>query len=199
MSEYHDFKERLAFSEGIQPGGAVMGAVMQMVPGANRVRRASTNEDKSGTDFWVDRDHGLPPLSIDMKNRGFCPIAKYKSDDACIETTSVYRGTGPNYQDEHRHKIGWTLDAAKRTDYIVYTWPANNGVRYWIVPFPPLCSAALRYWREWARKYKEREARNKTYLTLSVYPPRSVIASAMREFMVGTTLDSPAQAATLFS
>lgn len=185
MPDIHDFTERLSFSEGIQPGGDLLNAVMKMVPNAKKIERATCNEDKSGTDFWIIRSHNLPPISIDLKNRGFCPIAKWGSDDACIETTSVYVGSGPPWVDEKRKKPGWTLDYSKRTDFVVYTWPNDGGTRYWIVPFLPLCAASRQNWRDWAKEYKERPAQNKHYKTLSVYPPKAVIVKAIREFTAG--------------
>lgn len=184
MKVVYDFQERLAFSEGIVPGDAVMTSISKMVPNATGIRRASENDDRHGTDFWIDRTHDLPPLSVDMKNREFCPIQRFGTDDACVETTSVYRGPKP-FTDRGREKPGWTLDYRKRTDFVVYTWPSEDGVRFWIVPFVPLCAAARANWRNWLTEYPERIADNKTYKTLSIYPHRIVIARAMREFMSG--------------
>ena len=180
----HDFKERLAFSEGIKPGDALLNSVMEMVPNADRLERACTQDDREGTDFWILRTHGLRPLSIDMKNRSYCPIEKFGSDDACIETTSVYLGQKP-YLDCNRKKPGWTVDFRKKTDFVVYTWPNAEGVRFWIVPFVPLCAAARKNWRDWSQEYGERPAHNENYTTLSVYVPRLVIARSMQKFMTG--------------
>ena len=182
----HNFGERLAFSEGIVPGDNVMTAISRMVPNATGVFRATEQQDRHGTDFWIERSHGLPAISIDMKNRSFCPIERFGSDDACIETTSVYRGRrGPPWDDEGRIKPGWTVDYRKRTDFIVYTWQKAGGIRFWIVPFLPLCAAARRSWRDWSGKYPEKPALNHGYLTLSVCPPRSIIAKAIKEITAG--------------
>ena len=193
MADHHDFQDRLKFSEGIQPGDAVTDAIMRMVPNASGIRKADQADDKNGTDFWIDRDHGLPSLSIDMKIRSFCPIEEYGVDDACIETTSVYvGGREPPYEDDKRRVVGWTRDLTKRTDYVCYTWPSrNNGVRYWILPFPALCAAANNHWRWWAQQYVERVAENDGYLTLSVYPHRHLIERAVREVMMGDTGNGP--------
>lgn len=182
----HDFFERLAFSEGVEDGPEVLSAIANMVPNATAVRRANQSEDKSGTDYWIDRSHDLPSISVDMKHRGFCPIQRWQSDDACIETTSVYLGDSKEpWQDKYRRKPGWTVDYRKRTDFVAYTWPADNGTRYWIVPFVPLCRAARTNWRAWGAQLGEKAAYNHGYLTLSVYPTRSSIANAMRAFMQG--------------
>ena len=187
MKQIHDFEKQLAFSEGIELDTGVLERIAGIVPNATVIRRATVNEDKHGTDYWIDRTHGLPSISIDVKHRSFCPIEKFGSDDACIETTSVYHGSDDgNWIDEHRDKPGWTVDYRKRTDWIVYTWPADGGTRFWIVPFTPLCKASRLQWREWAKEYKERSARNNGYVTLSIYPPRKVIARSMKTLMSGT-------------
>lgn len=182
----HEFGERLAFSEGIVPGDSVMSAVSRIVPNATGVVRSTEQQDRHGTDFWVERSHGLPAISLDMKNRSFCPIERYGSDDACIETTSVYRGShGPPWDDSGREKPGWTVDYRKRTDFIVYTWQKADGVRFWVVPFVPLCAVARQSWRAWAQSYPERAAKNRGYITLSTYPPRRVITESIEKITCG--------------
>ena len=185
-SRVHDFYERLAFSEGVDDSPDLLAALKNMVQGAGEIRRSTPDEDRHGTDYWIDRPGGSPPISIDVKRREFCPIDRFKSDDACIETTSVYEGPkDPPWLDRYRTRIGWTLDQAKRTDFIAYTWPAKEGTRFWIVPFVPLCRCANVNWRAWAEKLGERPARNDGYLTLSVYPSRQEIARAVTTFMRG--------------
>jgi hypothetical protein len=172
-----DFRERLNFSQGVVIGEAITSHLMASIPGSVGARPATVNEDRSGTDLWIDRE-GLPPVSVDFKHRSFCPIVKLKSDDACIETCSVF-------QDNVRKKIGWTLDASKRTDLIVYTWPAKEGTRFWILWFPFLCRAATLNWERWCYVYTERPAQNNDYQTLNVFVPRTEIARAMRDLTVG--------------
>lgn len=182
---FHDFDNRLAFSEGIGLPNTIKKHIIDSIAGAYEIVRASLIEDKTGVDYWVLRNN-LRPLSIDVKHRSFCPIEKYSSDDACIETTSIYIGpNNGNWKDKYRAKIGWTLNPKKQTDYIVYTWPHENHLRFWILPFPFLCAAARKYWQYWATKYGEYPALNNGYLTLAVYPLRKIIILAIREFMVG--------------
>ena len=182
---FHDFNDRVAFSEGIGLSDSIENHIINSIGGAYEIVRANLIEDKSGVDYWVLRNE-LKPLSIDVKHRSFCPIEKYGSDDACIETTSVYKGpNNGNWLDKHRLTMGWTLNKSKQTDYILYTWPYGNKLRFWILPFPFLCVAAQKHWQQWAEKYTERPARNDGYLTLAIYPPRKVIALAMKELMGG--------------
>lgn len=174
----HDFHERLNFSEGVELNQNILRHIYEMIPGAIDLERADKRDDKNGTDYWIRREHGLPNVSIDMKNREFCPIERFNRDDACIETCSVF-------QNGERRKIGWSLDESKRTDLIVYTWPNPKGRRFWIVWFPLLCQAARLNWEEWKKKFPERPAPNDGYQTLSIYPLRKVITESMREMMVG--------------
>lgn len=182
----HDFAERLAFSEGIEVGDALLDRLVADIPGATGIRRAVEHDDRQGTDYWIDRAHDLPPISVDVKHREFCPIERFGSDDACIETCSVYDGRPRSpWLDMNRRKIGWTLDPSKRTDLIVYTWTKGDARRFWILYFPHLCRASRSNWRAWAAQYGERPALNPDYCTLSVYPPRHVIAEAIRRLTSG--------------
>jgi len=198
VPDFHDFAERLQFSEGVDLMQGILDHCLRHIPAASGVRKAKTNEDRHGTDYWIDRRHSLPPISIDLKNRGFCPIEKFGTDDACIETTSVYLGPRVKpFTDNYRDKPGWTIDEKKRTDLIVYTWPHSADLfgaprmRYWILFFPFLCAAATKHWRDWSRLYGERPALNDGYVTLSTYPPRDVIARSIREFTSGTITEAP--------
>lgn len=193
----HDFRERLNFSEGIELTEGILRHIYNSIPGAIEVFRASGSEDRSGTDYWVSRSNNLPMISVDLKNRGFCPIEKFNSDDACIETTSVYLPTvaesgtpanrrGRNWKPQgRREKDGWSIDPTKRTDLIVYTWPAARGRRFWIVYFPILCQAARSNLDTWRSRYQEMPAVNRDYETLSIYPLRREIVEAMKALMVG--------------
>lgn len=166
----------------------ITGHLLQSIPASTSVSRANTKADRQGTDYWINRKHGLKPISVDVKHRGFDPIERFGSDDACIETTSVYTGEDREpWQNEYRAKPGWTLNESKQTDLIIYTWPtASNARRFWILYFPILLRATQLNWKYWAYLYKERPAHNKNYLTLSIYPPRNVIAQAMRTLTTGT-------------
>jgi hypothetical protein len=183
----HDFRERLNFSEGIELSEGIFEHLFMSIPGAQKIERANTVDDRNGVDYWVRRN-GIPPVSVDVKHREFCPIKKWGTDDACIETTSVY--TGPKnggWLDQHRKKIGWTLNPNKRTDLILYTWPAEGqSLRFWILYFPFLCQAARMYWREWAGIHGEKPSLNDGYLTLATYPPRTEIAKKIRILTTGT-------------
>jgi hypothetical protein len=156
----------------------VLTHLFDMIPGALDLKRAPKQDDKNGTDYWLLRTSGLPPVSIDMKNRDFCPIERFGSDDACIEIVS-------QYMNGFCWKTGWTLDETKRTDLIIYTWPHAGGRRFWVVYFPILCQAATLNWQTWRDRFHMKAAHNRDYDTLSIFPPRHVIAQAMRALTEG--------------
>lgn len=177
------FLQQLNFSEDIVLENSLVTHLTEIIPAATGVVKSVTSDDRNGTDYWIQRENHLPPISVDVKHRSFDPLIKFGTDDACIETTSVYTGE-PNgkWKDDHRAKVGWTLDESKRTDLIIYTWPATDtDRRYWILYFPLLCRASQLHWRTWAEQYGEKPAQNETYLTLSIYPPRTVIEAAIKE------------------
>ena len=173
----HDFAERLNFSHGVEIEDGIRRHLLDMIPGAAKLVEATPDEDRRGTDLWVVR-RGLPSLSVDFKHRDVCPVEKWGSDDACVETCSVYR-------DGRREKPGWSIDQRKRTDILIYTWPAGTARRFWILWFPLFQAAALANWRAWRDEYRERAAQNRGYQTLCVYPPRKVIAAEMQTLAVG--------------
>jgi len=189
LSKEWDFLERLNFSEGREISEGILEHLKDITPKAINIRKATENEDRHGTDYWIERKN-LPPLSVDLKNREFCPIERFGSDDACIETCSVYTGPPkpPWYDyDKFRIKSGWTIDENKRTDIIVYTWPILNSdkLRFWILYFPWLCKASQNNWKKWRNIYPERPAENRDYVTLSIYPLRKVIVQEIRNLLTG--------------
>lgn len=196
----HSFSERLTFSEGVGLNADILDHIRAAIPAAVKWEKATTQDDRNGTDYWLFREHGLPPLSFDMKNREFCPINRFGKDDACIETCSVFHQDESGPEGYWRKKqwirgrrvaIGWTLNFSKRTDWIVYTWPSSQGRRFWIVPFPFLCQATRIRLNEWLSRYPELPAENRSYQTLSVYPLRVEIRSAIAQLMSGTIKGPP--------
>jgi hypothetical protein len=193
MADFYDFIERLEFSEGVELTETMLQHIFHSIPAAKKIEKArNINEDLNGTDYWVHRHHGLPSISIDMKNREICPIEQSWGDDVCIETTSQYRGPqNGKWLDSYRMVPGWTVNEKKRTDLIVYTWPHHadlfgaDYVRFWILYFPHLCAASLRHWREWASRYGEKPTPNRNYITLNTYVPRKVVTEAIKELTSG--------------
>jgi hypothetical protein len=183
MKRVYGFDERYEYSNRSSVDRCVVNYLINTIPNCIGIKRADKHNDRRGIDYWLLRN-GVRPIAVDMKHYSYDPIDRYGVDTICIETTSVYTGPHtPPWLDEYRIKPGWTIDASKETDLVVYTFPQANGTRrFWMAYFPILCLVANKYWRYWARQYGEYAAMNVGYMTLSVHPPREVVVSAMQEY-----------------
>jgi hypothetical protein len=176
----YGFQEQLQFSEGVEVSDAILCHLVTLVPGGLGYEKAEKSDDRNGTDYWIKRRCGRD-LSIDLKNRSFCPISRFNSDDACIELASVYDGKPSRpFVKEHVRKLGWTIDKSKQTDFIVYTWPtATEARRFWVVSFPLLCRAAIDNCKAWMDSYITKATPNEGYYTVNTYPPRLEVRRAI--------------------
>ena len=142
MDRNYWFGERLGWSEGIGNCDDVKAILLANIPQAVEVRKASSDEDRMGTDYWIDRA-GLPPLSVDVKCRSLDPVTTpgIESDDLALEVWSVVE----------KNVSGWTLDSTRETDYVMWFFEPTR--RWVLVAFPQLCTAAVRNIDHWKLKY----------------------------------------------
>lgn len=182
----YDFAERVQFSRGVDCHYGIRRHLMTSIPGAESIVPACRSDDRNGVDFWVNRRNGRP-ISIDFKHRSFDPIERFGADDICIETCSVYRGKpGPPFQDEGREAPGWTINSQKKTDLVVYTWPAcGERRRYWIAFFPHLCAVSQRCYDNWIAEYGEKPTPNRNYTTLNIYVPCEIVEREIQALSKG--------------
>jgi len=134
------FRDQYLASEGVASNVNVVTILLDAIPGAIGVERSGKLDDRNGTDWWVNRG-GNTDLSIDAKVR-FKDYKPMGSDDLALETYSVMETQKP----------GWTRDSRKRTDYILWLWQDTG--RWVIMPFPLLCSAMQRRWKQWIKAYR---------------------------------------------
>ncbi len=162
----YSFQEQMKVSEGAGEKD-ITTILLASFPTAVEVEKASTSDDRQGTDYWIIIQSGQR-LSVDVKVRAMDWAYKHPDeDDVALETWSVV-GT----------KIGWTRDVKKRTDYILWLW-LDTG-RWMLVPFPMLCSVFVRCWEEWRGAYKTRiqptaNRDGSQWKSECVFVPRSVI------------------------
>jgi hypothetical protein len=163
----YSFSERNGFSRGVARDGDIASVLRANIPNATNVIQATLNDDKHGTDYWVQRLM-VPALSVDIKTRDVDPITQYKPprDDLALET----------YSDVTRQTIGWTRDPNKRTDYIL--WYFTPTKRWVLVPFPMLCSVFIDKWQQWRSQYQtaqQRSSNGHTWISECVFVPRVVV------------------------
>lgn len=172
MSEYR-FDERLKMSCGHAQSSDVAAILMAEIPGALAVTKANGDNDRNGTDWWIEHCSGRH-LSVDAKVReeDYAPRGK---DDLAIETWSnVERGV-----------IGWTRNETKRTDYVLWLWIDTK--RWCLVPFAMLCRVTKELWSVWLSQHQT--ARQYTPTTHGGYhsecvfvPRRTVWAEIYKRF-----------------
>ena len=136
----YDFNEQLAMSQGISESKSVKEIIQNNIPGALYVFQANSKNDKNGTDWWVECSSGKF-LSVDVKVRGDDYLKK-GFDDLALETFSVVE----------KSIIGWTRNADKQTDYIVWFWKDTG--RWCLVPFKMLCKVFQENWVQWKEIYQ---------------------------------------------
>jgi hypothetical protein len=108
--------------------------LLPRIPGATHVTIASTSDDFAGTDYWVHRLDS-DAYSVDLKTR---------SKDWGDLTLEIWSKIPT---ETTRGRIGWTRDATKDTDFILWFW--ENTGRILIQPFAPLWSVFNTHWEEW--------------------------------------------------
>lgn len=131
----YDFDRELTLSRGIEPDGPDA-VLLAAIPDAVRVEPATEQEDRSGVDRWVILAGGRR-VGVDIKRRK----RDYDADDLALESWSVLG-----------RKRGWTLDPAKRCEYVLWWW-ADSG-RWCLMPFTLLRAVFAEHLDEWSARYR---------------------------------------------
>ena len=167
------FKGQLAMSDGVAASAAVADILRDNLPDVISVRRSELADDRSGTDYFVDREHN-DSLRVDVKVRstdwwadhGYNPL----HDDVALEIWSV----------REKSIVGWTLDAKKSCDFILWWWAPTG--RWCLVSFPMLCEVFREHFTDWIKKYRcEDQNTEGRYKSECVFVPRGVIAAAIKQ------------------
>jgi len=174
----YEFVERMELSVSYRP--QLEAILREQFPSSLRVEAADNAADRSGTDYWLIREGGLRPLSFDAKVR----TRDYKANDLALEIWSVVG-----------RKVGWTRDPKKTTDWIIWYWADSR--RFYLAPFPPLCSVFQDRWQEWSAKYKTRQQRTDRrqnspgYLSEVVFVPIAVLEQTISGWSSGVLRAKP--------
>jgi hypothetical protein len=133
------FDDQMKMSEGATDTRNIGDIILVCFPNAVKVEKASSSDDKNGTDYWVTMISGARE-SVDVKVRE----KDFGQEDVALETWSKVNT-----------RIGWTRDLKKRTDYILWLWKSSG--RWMLVPFPMLCHVFCKRWETWREEYKTRK------------------------------------------
>ena len=140
MSVY-GFHDQIRMSQGVAVNAGVAEILLVQIPGALKAWRAEQQDDRNGTDWWVECESGHV-LSIDVKARSTDYLATANKDDLALEL----------FSDIDELKPGWSLRTDKRTDYILWFWEPTG--RWCLVPFPMLCHVFRKYRDDWSKVYQ---------------------------------------------
>lgn len=175
MSLPYAFAERLEWSHGKAREASIETILLEQIPGATRIERACTDDDRNGTDYWVHRTNGRD-LSIDAKVRAQ-DWSWRGADDLALEVWSVVE----------RGVAGWTTNSEKRTDYILWLWRDTG--RWCLVPFPMLCGVAQERMTDWCTQYKTATqfTPDRNYHSMCVFVPRREVWRALYARYAGSS------------
>ena len=173
-----DFSERMAMSQGVASNADIQGILLQEIPGALAVYPAHPTNDRRGVDWWIEMASGTH-LAVDAKVRERDWAATHPDeDDLALETWSVMESQVP----------GWTRDASKRCDYVLWLWKDTG--RFCLLPFPLLCRAFSEQWEAWRDQY--RVSRQRTawatgdYRSECIFVPRQEVWRAIYQRIGGS-------------
>lgn len=174
MTRTFTFGEQLAMSDGHAENIEVKALLLEYIPGALAVHRAHKENDKHGTDWWVEHSTGRH-ISVDVKVRKEDWAAKpirVRKDDLALETWSVIES----------RIVGWTRDPTKRTDYVLWLWMDTK--RFCLLPFPMLCRVMQQHWECWKRQYQTAKQftkeRNSEWHSECIFVPRNVVWDSIK-------------------
>jgi hypothetical protein len=159
-----------------------------MIDGCERVEHSNTTDDRQGVDYWAYIRSGRA-LGIDAKAResGASRYWTFGEPDLALERWSVVPDTA-----RPDGVPGWTIDPAKVTDLVLFTFdPADTDLCY-LVGLPQLRLAFLRFGKQWRNRYRYAAQTTSSngrsgYRSACLFVPATVVLDGMREVAIGTT------------
>lgn len=176
----YDFEERLMFSQGAKQNTDIE-TIKKLLDGCAEVVPAPIHLDKIGVDYIAELRRGAK-VFIDAKTRS-SGCSRYWADkepELAIEIWSCMPGGKFDTKPE-RAKTGWTLDEAKITDMILYTFDKKDCNTAFLLPFQPLRIAARRNVKDWLGKYKRDIQTSNKWQSLAVFVPAREVIKAITE------------------
>lgn len=174
----YDFQERLEFSKGARQS-TDLETIASLLDGCRSVVAAPKSLDVQGVDYIATLRRGAE-VYIDAKTRtkGCSRYWRFGEPELAIEKWSVMPA-----QACPQGKTGWTLDEAKVTDMVLYTFDKADSPYAYLLPFQSLRMAARRMIEVWMQIYKvDRQTSNqsgRTYHSQAVLVPASVVFAAI--------------------
>jgi hypothetical protein len=172
----HNFYEKLAYSRGAREQSD-LALLQSIIPWCVKVEKTGVEEDKAGVDYIATLKHGAT-IRIDAKTRekGCSRHWRHGEPELALKKQSVI-------VNGHMEKIGWTLDAGKNVDEILYTFdPRDSGMVYRL-PFHILRSAFHKCGGDWQKAYGLKYQDSGNWKSSAIFVPASIIMQAVNAEM----------------
>lgn len=172
----YNFQERLNFSKGKRQESDQL-TIMQLLDGCANVATTDVELDRLGVDYIATLRKGAE-VYIDAKTReeGCSRFWKKNEPELAIEVWSVVPGGKYNTK---TGRVGWTLDEAKITDMILYTFSESDCGTAYLFPFQSLRMATRRNVRNWMNRFKVDTQDSGSWESQAVFVPASEVIIAM--------------------
>ena len=172
----YDFQERLTMSQGAAAGTSAQ-TIIALLDGCVGVVKTDLETDRTGIDY-IATLRGGAEVWIDLKTREpGCSRYWNGEPELALEKWSVIP------TEQNKGKAGWTLDEAKKTHYILYTFDPTDSDRAYLLPFQLLRLAFRQNARNWWRQYKNAPQDSGAWQSSAVFVPASVVIAAITKEM----------------
>jgi len=153
-------------------------AIRSMINGCTEVKPTDKEMDEKGADYIAKIGNGSP-IYIDAKTRlkGCSKYWTNNTPELAIERWSVMPDS------DNVGKVGWTLDEAKITEIILYTFDEADCPRSYMLPAIFLRMAAIRNIDNWYKRYKvdrQSSSNHNKWKSEAVFVPVDVVLKAIR-------------------
>ena len=181
MLDTHEFDNKLQRSKA---GMTAETLIQSWLTGCVSVVASNVADDRNGIDYWATLRRGAV-VGIDHKLRdpGCSKFWKLGWPELALEIWSVTPENGKP------GATGWTLDEAKNTDYILYTFDPGDSDEAYLVPFQLLRLVFRKHFDEWCAAYHPlpqksyRAATGHSWHSEAVFVPAPVVLDAVRDEM----------------
>jgi len=165
-------------------------AIQQLLPHCESARQSTKEDDLAGIDYLAKLRNGRDvPVDAKYRKRGASKYWKYSEPELALERYSVVPDSTKGHGEG---KIGWTLDPAKLTEYVLFTFHPDDTPRAFLMPFQSLRAAFLANGEQWLDRYGKKgsyfyeSSNNGQWESAALFVPASVVIDAMgREMWIG--------------
>lgn len=145
MNEY-GFQDKLTFSRGVRES-TDLETIRAMIAGCVSVVKANAELDRIGIDYIATLRRGRE-IYIDAKARETgCSQYWHNGPELALEIWSVVPQNGVD------GRVGWTLDEAKQTELVLFTFDPSDHESCYLVSFQLLRMAFRSFLHEWRLAY----------------------------------------------